>query len=192
MHDWRRQGLGLQRIAVNVSSQQLKQREFSELVRTLLAEFDLPAAALELEITEGLYVEKSEQVSTNLRELAALGVALAIDDFGTGYSSLSYLSRFPASVLKLDRSFIVNVPDHRGESELVKSIIGMARQIDKHVIVEGIETAEQLEFLRHSGCHQIQGYYISRPLPADELAVFVRRYAAAAAINTAVPTTGTA
>lgn len=160
--------LPLRRVAVNVSPPQLRTGRFGKYIERLLTETGLPPECLELEITEGMLMDDSQESSVNLKLLCDLGVRLAIDDFGTGYSSLSYLQRYPFDTLKIDRSFIVGI-DKPNTARLVDTIITMAHGLGMEVIAEGVETAEQLAFLRQHNCDFVQGYYFSRPVPFDEL-----------------------
>jgi EAL domain-containing protein (putative c-di-GMP-specific phosphodiesterase class I) len=129
-----------------------------------MSTYDLPAHALELEITESVLLDDHVQVAEELHSLRSLGVKLSLDDFGTGYSSLSYLKRFRFDVLKIDRSFIAGLPDNADDVSLVKAILAMAKGLDLKVVAEGVETQEQLRFVRARGCDFAQGYYFARPV----------------------------
>jgi diguanylate cyclase (GGDEF)-like protein/PAS domain S-box-containing protein len=157
------------RVAVNLSARQFDDLGLEQMVRTCLADTGLPAEALELEITEGLMMENFETSMTVLSQLKRAGVTLAIDDFGTGYSSLSYLKKMPVHVLKIDRSFVQDIPDDRDDLAITSTIILMARQLGLQVLAEGIETEEQRQFLLASGCRVGQGFLFDRPLPLPEL-----------------------
>ena len=166
---WRRTIAPNLRIAVNVSPRQLRDFGFVKTVRMILDRYDLPAEALEIEITEGMMVGDTSQGIGALRELAEAGVRLAIDDFGTGYSSFSYLRLLPVTSLKIDQSFVaeLNVPKTlESGTTIIRGIISMARGLGLEVIAEGIESQAQLELLRAEGCHFGQGYYFGRPLAA--------------------------
>ncbi|HUK55709.1 MAG TPA: EAL domain-containing protein [Nitrospiria bacterium] len=113
-------------------------------------------------------LENAETTIEMLRQLQKMGIQIAVDDFGTGYSSLSYLKRFPINSLKIDRSFIVDIPSDPDNAAIVKAIITLANSLNLKVIAEGVETVKQLKFLRSVGCHEIQGYLFSKPLPADQ------------------------
>ena len=139
-----------------------------------LATAGLPAAALELELTEGMLLHKNDAVDTLLAQLDALGVRLSIDDFGTGYSSLAYLKRLPIDTLKIDQSFVRDIATNPDDDAIVTTIIVMAHTLGKHVVAEGVETAEQLKFLHGNDCDEMQGYYFSRPLPATKLESLLR------------------
>jgi diguanylate cyclase (GGDEF)-like protein len=167
------------RVAVNLSARQFADDSLIALVACVLEETGLASAALELEITETLIMQSPERTARLLAALREQGVKLAMDDFGTGYSSLAYLKRFPLDSIKIDRSFIHGVPgDGDGES-ITQAVIGMAHSLRLRAIAEGVETAQQLEFLREQGCDEIQGYFFSRPLPYEELADLLVRLDAA-------------
>ncbi|HEY6898128.1 MAG TPA: EAL domain-containing protein [Rhodocyclaceae bacterium] len=161
---WRAAGIPLQTIAVNVSPRQLSQGSFAEEVAAALAESGLPPEVLELELTEGALMEQGAEAEARLEALKALGVRLAIDDFGTGYSSLAYLKRLPIDKLKIDRSFVRDVPQDSADMEIVATIIAMAKNLHLEVLAEGIESEVQLQFLRTRACDLGQGYLFSKPL----------------------------
>lgn len=164
---WQRSGLRPFRIAVNVSA-----REFTSAlpgrVTKILARYNLDPSWLELEITESTLMHNIDRVITIMDKITGLGVALSLDDFGTGYSSLSYLKRFPIDTLKIDRSFTMGIPDDTNDCAIASTIISIGQQLKHKVIAEGVETQEQLDFLRKSGCDEVQGYLLSRPLPAEQ------------------------
>jgi diguanylate cyclase (GGDEF)-like protein/PAS domain S-box-containing protein len=164
---WQRAGLPPFRLAVNVSA-----REFTASLPGRVAEtlrrYRLDAHWLELEITESTLMHDIEHVIAIMDRISALGVALSLDDFGTGYSSLSYLKRFPIDTLKIDRSFTTGIPQDPSDCAIASTIIGMGRKLGHRVIAEGVETLEQLEFLRQHGCDEVQGYLYGKPLPAYE------------------------
>jgi diguanylate cyclase (GGDEF)-like protein len=161
---WRERGIAPPRLALNVSAQQLKHTEFPKLVRRTLEKYDLPPSLLELELTESVLADAATGAA--LTRLAQLGVHLALDDFGTGYSSLSYLRQYPIDTVKIDRTFLDEVPQNPASATLVETIIVMAHALGKRVIAEGIETNEQLIFLRERRCDAAQGFYLARPLAA--------------------------
>jgi len=166
---WKGRGLAISRIAVNVSVAQFLESGFPGLVARTLGETDLAPDALELEITESLLAKDVEGAVEILQALKKIGVELAIDDFGTGYSSLSQLKRFPIDRLKIDQSFVRNITSDLDDAAIAMSVIGMAKSMRLKVIAEGVEDQAQLLFLEQRGCDEIQGYYLSRPLPAHAL-----------------------
>jgi diguanylate cyclase (GGDEF)-like protein/PAS domain S-box-containing protein len=163
---WRKAGLAPITLAVNISPRQFRQQDLVKVVQSILDETGVPAAALELELTEGALMHQGEAAENTLRDLKRLGVALAIDDFGTGYSSLAYLKRFPLDQLKIDQSFVRDIALDTSDRELVSTIIAMARKLRLKVLAEGVETADQHAYLLEQGCDAYQGYLYSRPLPA--------------------------
>lgn len=172
---WRDEGLHL-RVSVNLSARQFRQENLAQTIYRILSETKVPPRYLELEITESDVMENAESAIATLDELKSKGVDISIDDFGTGYSSLSYLKRFPLDVLKIDRSFVRDVPTNGDDAAIVVAIIALARSMDIRVVAEGVETQSQAEFLNRSGCDFAQGYYFSPPLPATQItAGFARR-----------------
>ncbi len=167
---WRRAGLPPITVAVNLSSAQFRQQRFEETVAGVLELTGLPADHLELELTESIVMEDAELTVQALRRLSVMGVQLAIDDFGTGYSSLSYLKRFPIDKLKIDRSFVRDIVTDVDDWAIASTVISMGQSLRLQVIAEGVETVEQLDMLRRQGCHAVQGYHFSKPLPADSFA----------------------
>jgi diguanylate cyclase (GGDEF)-like protein len=165
---WQAQGVANLPVAVNLSAIQLREAGLAATMRRILTECELEPDALELEITESAIMQEGEQASTTLQALRVMGIRITMDDFGTGYSSLSYLKRFPISCLKIDRTFIADVMSDSDDAEIIRAIIAMAHRLRLKVVAEGVETAEQLAFLRQEGCDEAQGYYFARPLPADE------------------------
>jgi diguanylate cyclase (GGDEF)-like protein len=161
---WRERDIAPPRLALNVSAQQLQHSEFPKLVRRALEKYDLPPTLLELELTESVLADAA--AGAVLTRLAQLGVHLALDDFGTGYSSLSYLRQYPIGTVKIDRTFLDEVPQNPASATLVETIIAMAHALGKRVVAEGVETHEQLLFLRERRCDVGQGYYLARPLAA--------------------------
>jgi EAL domain-containing protein (putative c-di-GMP-specific phosphodiesterase class I) len=174
MKDWQRAGLGIQRVAVNLSARQFRDPRLIDSVASVLRECDLDAPSLELEVTESVMMSDADAAASTLQQLHAMGVCISIDDFGTGYSSLSYLKRFPISYLKIDRSFIAGVPSAADDVAIVRAIVALARTLKLGIIGEGVETAEQRNFLRDCGCDEAQGYLFGKPLPSDELERTVR------------------
>ncbi len=170
---WLAAGLKQGAVAVNVSSMQFREPDFLDSVKRVLEEAQLPAALLELEVTESVLMAGVEQVSATLEALGSLGLQLAIDDFGTGYSSLGYLKRLPVHKLKIDRSFVIELPRDAHSCAIAEAIVGLANGLNLRVIAEGVETEAQAEFLRRSGCHEAQGYLYAAPLGAQD---FEARY----------------
>ncbi len=171
---WQQEGHPVQ-VSVNLSSRQLNRPRLVEEVAQILAQSGLAPAQLELEITESGVMRNPTRAAAQLRELRDLGVSLAIDDFGTGYSSLSYLQRFPLGTLKIDRSFIKDLPGDEDAAALTAGIIGLAQRLRMKVVAEGVETLEQLGFLRTNHCDQIQGFFLSKPITAGEMSRFLAR-----------------
>ena len=173
MKHWQDKGLGLMRIAVNVSARQLQRRDFCNTVAGALAESGLPAECLELEITESSVMENPEESIQILQNIRRMGVTLAIDDFGTGYSSLAYLKRFPIDHLKIDRSFVTDIEIDLNDRAIAFGTIALAHSLGLNVIAEGVETEDQLELLRSNGCDEIQGYLLSKPLTSGAAFAFL-------------------
>ncbi len=170
---WQQDGLAQIRVSVNLSVRQLRQGNFVSLVRQVLEETGLPPHMLELELTESQLLDDIDNAISISRQLRALGVKLAIDDFGTGYSSLSYLKRFPVDFVKIDRSFISELEQFGDDAAIVRAIIAMVHSLELQVVAEGVETQAQLDFLSEQGCDEIQGYLISRPVPAEQFAALL-------------------
>jgi EAL domain-containing protein (putative c-di-GMP-specific phosphodiesterase class I) len=168
--DWQDAGLPFQRVAINVSATEFRAKTFLEEVSTTLRETGLEARSLDLELTEGVLMENAKSTASVLQALKRMGVHLAVDDFGTGYSSLSYLRQFPIDVLKIDQSFISQIPGEPNDSAIVRAIIDMGKNLKQRVIAEGIETQGQLALLRAWNCEEGQGYLFSRPVPAAQFA----------------------
>ncbi len=172
---WRRAGQDRLKVSVNVSSRQFRHGDLVETISAALAGAGLDPHWLEVELTEGTLAEDTAVVRRTLERLKAMGVAVAIDDFGTGYSSLSYLKRFPIDALKIDRSFIRDVTEDPDDAAISQAIVSLARSLRLRVVAEGVETPEQLEFVRGLGCDTVQGFLISEPLPVDGVDEFVVR-----------------
>ncbi|MEO7981087.1 MAG: EAL domain-containing protein [Sporichthyaceae bacterium] len=163
---WRRAGLPMTFVAVNVSPLQLRDPDFVVTVSELLASRGLAPAALVVEITEGAVMEASPAVATALAELRSLGVGLSMDDFGTGYSSLARLGQLPVTEIKVDRSFIAELP---GDDTMTRIVLELAVRFGLHTVAEGVEDAAQLEALHRLGCDTAQGYHLYRPLPPEDV-----------------------
>ncbi len=164
---WLDDGLPPIKVAVNVSARQLHRRDFLETVAGILAETDLPAEMLELEVTESVAMDNPEESIKLLQAIRRMGVSIAIDDFGTGYSSLAYLKRLPIDYLKIDRSFVADIEQDLNDRAIAFGTIALAHSLGLKVIAEGVETADQLDLLRGNRCDEIQGYFFSPPLPPE-------------------------
>ncbi|KPY33908.1 PAS:GGDEF domain-containing protein [Pseudomonas syringae pv. papulans] len=169
-------GFGNLQVAINVSPKQFSDPELVSSIAAILKEEELDPSLLELELTEGLLLEATEDTRQQLDSLKKLGLSLAMDDFGTGYSSFSYLKKFPIDVIKIDRSFIRDIPDDQDDMEITSAVIAMAHNLKLKVVAEGIETAAQLAFLRRHRCDVGQGYLFDRPIPGEELIEKLKRY----------------
>jgi len=165
---WRDMGHEL-RVSVNLSPLQFSYATLVDHIAQLLEDTSLPGQCLELELTETMIMQQAEQTIDTLKRLKALGILVAIDDFGTGYSSLSYLKRFPIDTLKVDKSFVRDITTDSSDAAIIETIITLGRSLSIEVVAEGVETAEQLAFLKERDCDAIQGYYFSRPLPQIDL-----------------------
>jgi diguanylate cyclase (GGDEF)-like protein len=167
------------KVAVNLSPAQFKGGDICQLIASALASSGLPARRLELEITETLLMQNQEELSAALRHLRSLGVRIAMDDFGTGYSSLSYLLRFPIDKIKIDRSFITDITTNPNSVAIVRAVVSLGRSLGITITAEGVETIDQLDVVRQEGCLEIQGYFISRPLPAEGINALLAEHAKA-------------
>jgi len=176
MKSWQCNGIGDLRVAVNLSARQFAQGNLVEMIRTILSSSGLEARYLDLELTESLVMVDVEYAIGSLEELNDLGVQLSIDDFGTGYSSLAYLKRFPIDVLKIDRSFIRDIPHNSNDAAIADAIISMAHSLGMRVLAEGVETEAQCEFLSRNMCDEVQGFLFSKALPAEEIESFLREF----------------
>lgn len=171
---WLDSGLPPIVIAVNLSAVQFRQSNITELITRIVDEIELPHQYLELELTEAVTMHDPEGVIAVMDSLHALGIRMAIDDFGTGYSSLSYLKKFKVYKLKIDQSFVRHLSENKEDKAIVTAIINLASSLGMHTIAEGVETASQLAFLRMQGCDEVQGYFFSKPLPADKFEKYLR------------------
>jgi diguanylate cyclase (GGDEF)-like protein len=174
--EWQAQGCIIDRVAVNVSSRQFMQNNFVEMVDAILNETNMSADNLELEITESLLMDDHIDSNEILQKLSKKNINLSIDDFGTGFSSLSYLKRFPVDTLKIDQSFMKDVPDDKDSCTIVKSIITLGHTLNLKVIAEGIESPQQLKILYKNNCDYAQGFYFSRALSANDFTKFVQKH----------------
>ena len=170
---WRERGIDNLRVSVNVSSRQFWNGDLLDKVSDALSRYGLPGSSLSLEITETVLMKNPEVCASVLVSLKYLGVTVSIDDFGTGYSSLSYLRRFPLDELKVDRAFIKDLPGDKDGLAIVSAVVAMAHALSLKVVAEGVETEEQLEFLKTRQCNQYQGFFFSRPLPENDFLTLV-------------------
>jgi diguanylate cyclase (GGDEF)-like protein/PAS domain S-box-containing protein len=166
---WKSKGYLYETIAINLSAIQLESDKFGDTLKRIIAETKVNTKFVELEITESILMKDFEKSIKLLTEIRDLGINIALDDFGTGYSSLSYLKQLPINTLKIDKSFIDNIVANKREKAIVDGIIQLAQKIGLDVVAEGVETKEQIQLLKIMGCNQIQGYYFSKPLPANEI-----------------------
>jgi len=171
---WQLAGLPSLRMSVNLSVRQFYQKDLVDTVSRILEQTGLDSRYLELEITESCLMQNTQTTMAMLSEFNRMGVRFAIDDFGTGYSSLAYLKRFPIDTLKIDRSFVCDIGSDPDDAAIVKAIVALTRSLEMRVIAEGVETREQMDFLRAHRCDEIQGYLVSRPLPAEDFAALLK------------------
>ena len=169
LKQWEQQGYGRLKVSVNLSPLQFRNLRLIHSVEAALADSGVAPEQLELEITESAVMHDVEQTIETMHALKRLGVSLSIDDFGVGYSSLGYLARLPVDCLKIDRSFVTDLPSNKHEAIVARGIISMARGLSLTTVAEGVETDAQLEFLKSNGCDQIQGYLLSRPISPEEI-----------------------
>jgi len=175
LREWHDQGYGDLRMAVNLSTVQLHHAELPRVVNNLMQMYRLPARSLELEVTETGLMEDISTAAQHLLSLRRSGALIAIDDFGTGYSSLSYLKSLPLDKIKIDKSFVQDLLEDEDDATIVRAIIQLGKSLGMQVIAEGVETAEQEAYIIAQGCHEGQGYYYSRPLPARELTQYLKQ-----------------
>jgi EAL domain-containing protein (putative c-di-GMP-specific phosphodiesterase class I) len=171
---WADAGLPIAKIAVNVSSLEFRDENFVTNLLATLEETGLDPKLLVLELTESVLMQRAETTASILQVVRQKGARVAIDDFGTGYSSLSYLRKFPVDILKIDQSFVRQISASEEDRAIVTAVIGLAHNLRLRVIAEGVETQDELAFLRDCQCDEVQGYYFSRPLPADAFAELLR------------------
>ena len=167
---WLDAGYAIPHVAINLSTRQFRQRNLVQVIAKIMSDAGVEPQYIEIEITESLLMERTEEAISKLQALSDMGIRISIDDFGTGYSSLSYLKRFPIDKLKIDQSFVRDVATDPDDAAIVVAIIAMAHSLDVKVVAEGVETAELLDFLRRHGCDECQGYYFARPMPAVDVA----------------------
>ncbi len=163
------------KVAVNLSALQFRDRKLTKMVAAALEGSGLPAARLELEVTESVMLQDGDAITVMLHEMRSLGARISMDDFGTGYSSLSYLRRFPFDKIKIDQSFVRNLDDNNDCLAIIRAVLGLGRSLGMQVVAEGVETEEQYALLHREGCEQLQGYLFSRPRPANEIAPLIAR-----------------
>ncbi len=171
---WQKMGFPSLYVAVNLSSRQFHQKDLPASIYQILQETNFNPALLNLELTEGLVMQQAEASINTLRELVAMDIRISIDDFGTGYSSLSYLKRFPINILKVDQSFVRDIPHDEDDAAIASTIISMAKSLGLKVVAEGVETLAQLQFMREHHCDAMQGYYFSKPLPPEQFEEFLK------------------
>lgn len=165
---WHKAKVRVPKVSVNISARQFSDGQLGTRIARVLEETGLPPACLELELTESILMREVNEALQILAGLKNLGLSIAVDDFGTGYSSLNYLKQFPIDVLKIDRTFVDGLPEGEQDAQIARAIIAMAHSLNLAVIAEGVETHEQLEFLREHGCDEVQGYLFGRPMPAHQ------------------------
>lgn len=173
--EWLARGLGPIRVSVNLSARQFTDPHLHTEIVAALEHAHLPGDLLELELTESMVMRHPEQAAGWLTSLKRTGVRLSIDDFGTGYSSLAYLNHFPIDVVKIDRSFIRDVPDSESDAQIASAVIALGHSLGLEVVAEGAETQAHIDFLRNEGCDEVQGYFFSRPIPAADMTAFLSR-----------------
>lgn len=171
---WHDLGLDSLSVAVNLSARQFSQKDLVEKITRILDDSGLPATSLELEVTESLLMEHTDASVETLIQLKNKGISISVDDFGTGYSSLSYLKRFPVDTLKIDRSFVRDITVDPDDAAIASAVIALAHSLRLAAVAEGVETEEQLKFMRGRNCDQMQGYLLSRPLPAEAFDQWIR------------------
>jgi len=173
-HAWKKKGINV-RMAVNLSARQLQDEGLLNVLACVLEAFAVEPGMLELELTETCLMDDPEDAVKLMQDIKNLGLRLAMDDFGTGYSSLSYLKRFAMDTLKIDQSFVRNLPDDEQDAAIATTIIAMGHNLGLNVLAEGVETEEQLKFLQKHGCDEVQGYYFSKPMPAEKIQLLLEK-----------------
>ena len=171
---WYKEGLSPGILAMNLAVKQLQKKDFIPIFKKLMKETNCKSEWIELEVTEGQIMTHPEEAIKILQEISDLGIELAVDDFGTGYSSLAYLKRLPINKLKIDQTFVRDLPDCEEDVGITKAVIALANSLNLKVIAEGVETKAQRDFLVENGCENIQGYFYSKPIPADEFENILR------------------
>jgi EAL domain-containing protein (putative c-di-GMP-specific phosphodiesterase class I) len=181
LRSWEAAGLRAPPVAINLSARQLQQAGLADAIERVVRAAGVDPALLEFELTESMLMADPEAAVDILSRIKALGIRLSVDDFGTGYSSLAYLKRFPLDALKIDRTFVRDLPDDPDDAAITKAVIRLAHSLSLKVVAEGVENIAQLRELEQYDCDEIQGYYISKPLPAADCVAFLQREQAAAA-----------
>lgn len=176
LKEWRANGFRNLTMAINLSPVQFQNQRIINVIDSILSSVGLPAEALEIEITEGVMVNDSEELAIDFKRAKQLGLSLSVDDFGTGYCSLAYLKRYPVDCLKIDRAFIKDITQDREDDAIVSAILSMAKVLNIKVVAEGVETQEQLNLLKLKGCQEVQGYFFSKPLPAKACEKFFKEF----------------
>lgn len=176
--NWQHKGIRTRKIAINLSQRQLTRLNFINQVKETIQQTQCDPNLLELEITESLLITNPDQIANELEQLRALGCTIAIDDFGTGFSSLNYLKKLPINKLKIDRTFIKDIPQDTNDCAIILAIIALGRTLDLEVIAEGVETEAQADFIKEHGCRRCQGFYFSKPLPEDNFLEFINNQSA--------------
>jgi EAL domain-containing protein (putative c-di-GMP-specific phosphodiesterase class I) len=174
LRDWARQGVQVGHLSVNLSARQFRQKGLAGLLSRVLRDTGIEPDALDLELTESMLMDDIESAVRTMKILKEMGMHLSLDDFGTGYSSLSHLKRFPIDTLKIDQSFVSEIPDDPRSAAVVDGIIALGHRLTLSVLAEGVETREQLNLLRQSGCDVVQGYLFCHPVPAEQLTTLLR------------------
>lgn len=172
---WAEQGFGKLHVSVNLSARQLKDREFQQVIASILQDSQIPPECLELELTESMIIEDADSVIALLRQFRESGIKISVDDFGTGYSSLSYLRDLPVDTLKIDRAFIEEVENSKQQLAIVKAIVVLGESLGLQIVAEGVENDAQLQLLKQLGCDLIQGYHVSKPLSATEMEALLQQ-----------------
>jgi len=169
--DWQVAGLRVPRVSINLSARQFGDGRLGQRIAAILQARGIEPSCLELELTESILMRDISEAMDMLESLKRLGLSIAIDDFGTGYSSLNYLKQLPIDVLKIDRTFVDGLPQSEQDGQITRAIIAMSHSLNLSVIAEGVETQAQLDFLRKHGCDEVQGFFLGRPMPAEQLAL---------------------
>jgi EAL domain-containing protein (putative c-di-GMP-specific phosphodiesterase class I) len=175
LRSWAEAGLSAPPVAINLSARQLQQADLAEAIERIVGAAGVDPGLLEFELTESMLMVNPEAAVAILGRIKALGMRLSVDDFGTGYSSLAYLKRFPLDALKIDRTFVRDLPDDPDDAAITKAVIRLAHSLSLKVVAEGVENIAQLRELEQYDCDEIQGYYVSRPLPAAECVALLER-----------------